>query len=108
MAPSIDLSSTNREASFGGSASDDLAAPALSRLLGALLHVSGSIDDLQVRDAPEGQQCRPRSFAIGAPDLEQGNVVIDLGVLEQPFAGCETAALLKNLQVPDMIARRNP
>jgi hypothetical protein len=42
------------------------------------------------------------------PDLEQGNVVIDLGILEQPFAGCETAALLKNLQVPDMIARRNP
>jgi hypothetical protein len=42
------------------------------------------------------------------PDLEQGNVVIDLGILEQPFAGCEAAALLKNLQVPDMIARRNP
>jgi hypothetical protein len=74
-------------------------------LLGALLHVSGWI---QVRDAPEGQQCRPRTIAMGAPDLEQGNVVIDLGIVEQPFAGCETAALLKNLQVPDMIARRNP
>jgi hypothetical protein len=33
-------------------------------------------------------------------------VVIDLGILEQPFAGCETAALLKNLQVPDMIANK--
>jgi hypothetical protein len=42
------------------------------------------------------------------PDLEQGNVVIDLGILEQSIAGCETAALLKNFQVPDMIARRNP
>ncbi|MFZ3325850.1 MAG: hypothetical protein WA231_08145 [Methylocella sp.] len=31
------------------------------------------------------------------PDLEQGNVVIDLGILEQSIAGCETAALLKNL-----------
>ena len=82
--------------------------PALARLLGALLHVSGSIDDLQVRDAPEGQQYGPRSVAIVVPDLEQGNVVIDLGILEQPFAGCETAALLKNLQVPDVIARRNP
>jgi hypothetical protein len=76
--------------------------------LGALFHVSGSIDDLQVRDAPEGQQCRPRSIAIVAPDLEQGNVMIDLRTLEQPFAGCETAVLLKNLQVPDMIARCNP
>jgi hypothetical protein len=35
----------------------------------------------RVRDAPEGQQCRPRSIAIVAPDLEQGNVVIDLGTL---------------------------
>jgi hypothetical protein len=86
----------------------DSLDPALARLLGALLHVSGAIDDLQVRDAPEGQQCRPRSLAKVAPDLEQGNVVIDLGILEQPFAGCEAAALLKNLQVPDMIARRNP
>jgi hypothetical protein len=86
----------------------DGSDPALARFLGALLHVSGSIDDLQVRDAPEGQQCRPRSIAIVVPDLEQGNVVIDLGILEQPFAGCETAALLKNLQVPNMIARRNP
>ena len=86
----------------------DNSDPALARLLGALLHVSGSIDDLQVRDAPEGQQCRPRSIAIISPDLEQGNMVIDLGILEQPFAGCETAALLKNFQVPDMIARRNP
>jgi hypothetical protein len=43
----------------------DNSDPALARLLGALLHVSGSIDDLQVRDAPEGQQCRPRSIAIG-------------------------------------------
>jgi hypothetical protein len=34
--------------------------------------------------------------------------MIDLGILEQPFSGCETAALLKSLQVPDMIARRNP
>jgi hypothetical protein len=51
-------------------------------------------------DAPEGQQCRPLSIAIVVPDLGQGNVVIDLGNLEQPFAGCETAALLKNLQVP--------
>jgi hypothetical protein len=75
--------------------------------LGALLHVSGSIDDLQVRDAPVGQQCRPRSIAIISPDLEKGNAVIDLGI-HQPFAGCEAAALLKNLQVPDMIARRNP
>jgi hypothetical protein len=82
MASSIDVRSTHREATFGGSASDDLAAPALSRLLGAFLHVSGSIDDLQVRDAPEGQQCRPRPIAIGAPDLEQGNVVINLGILE--------------------------
>ena len=86
----------------------DNSDPALARLLGALLHVSGSIDDLQVRDAPEGQQCRPRCIAIISPDLEQGNAVIDLGILDQPFAGCETAALLKNLQVPDMIARRNP
>jgi len=86
----------------------DGSDPALACLLSALLHMSGSIDDLQVRDAPEGQQCRPRSIAIVVPDLEQGNVVIDLGILEQPFAGCETAALLKNLQVPDMIARRNP
>jgi hypothetical protein len=70
--------------------------------------VSGSIDDLQVRDAPEGQQCRPRSFAIISPDLEKGNAVIDLGILHQPFAGCEAAALLKNLQMPDVIARRNP
>jgi len=70
--------------------------------------VSGSIDNLQVRDAPEGQQCRPRSIAIISPNLEQGNVVIDLGILDQAFAGCEAAALLKNLQVPDMIARRNP
>ena len=76
--------------------------------MSALLHMSGSIDDLQVRDAPEGQQCRPRSIAIVVPDLEQGNVVIDLGILEKPFAGCETAALLKNPQMPDMIARRNP
>lgn len=68
-----------------------------ARLLGALLHGSGSIDDLQVRDAPEGHQCRPRSIAIVVPDLEQGNVVIDLGILEQSIAGCETAALLKNL-----------
>ena len=82
--------------------------PALARLLGALLLVSGSIDDLQVRDAPEGQQSRPWFIAIVMPDLEQGNAVVDLGILEQPFAGCETAALLKNLQVPDMIARRNP
>jgi hypothetical protein len=80
---------------------------ALARVLGAFFHVSGSIDDLQIRDAPEGQQRRPRSVAIVAPDLEEGNVVIDLGILEQPFAGCETAALLKNLQMPDMIARRN-
>jgi hypothetical protein len=43
-----------------------------------------------------------------APNLEQGNAVIDLGILEQPFAGCETASLLKNLQVLDVIARRNP
>jgi hypothetical protein len=50
----------------------DNSDPALARLLGALLHVSGSIDDLQVRDAPEGQQCRPRSIAIISPDLEQG------------------------------------
>src|ERR1700732_1030206 len=78
----------------------------LARLLGALFHVSGSIDDLQVRDAPEGQQSRPRTIAMSAPDLEQGNMVIDLGILEQPFAGCETAALLKNFQVPDMIAWR--
>ncbi|MGO9234442.1 MAG: hypothetical protein ACLP4V_10355 [Methylocella sp.] len=70
--------------------------------------MSGSIDNLQVRDAPEGQQCRPRSIAIISPDLEQGNAVIDLGILDQPFAGCKTAALLKNLQVPDMIAGRNP
>ena len=76
--------------------------------MGALLHVRGSIDDLQVRDAPEGQQRRPRSIAIVAPDLEQGNAMIDLGTLEQPFAGYETAALLKNFQVPDMIARCNP
>jgi hypothetical protein len=34
--------------------------------------------------------------------------MIDLGTLEQPFAGCETAALLKNLQVPEMVARCNP
>jgi hypothetical protein len=34
--------------------------------------------------------------------------VIDLGILDQPFAGCETAALLKDLQVPVMVARRNP
>ena len=86
----------------------DNSDPALARLLGALLHVSGSIDDLQVRDAPVGQQCRPRSIAIISPDLEQGNAVIDLGILDQAFAGCEAAALLKNLQVPDMIARRNP
>ena len=86
----------------------DGSDPALACLLSALLHMSGSIDDLQVRDAPEGQQCRPRSIAIVVPDLEQRNVVIDLGILEQPFAGCETAALLKNLQVPDVIARRNP
>ena len=86
----------------------DGSDPALACLLSALLHMSGSIDDLQVWDAPEGQQCRPRSIAIVAPDLEQGYVVIDLGILEQPFAGCKTAALLKNLQVPDMIARRNP
>src|ERR1700756_3430307 len=78
------------------------------RLSVALLHVCGLIDDLQVRDAPEGQQCRPRSIAMVAPDLEQGNLVIDLGILEQPFAGCGTAAPLKNLQVPNMIARRNP
>jgi hypothetical protein len=76
--------------------------------LGALLHVSKSIDDPQVRDAPEGQQCRPRSIAIVAPDLEQGNVMIDLGTLEEPLAGCETAALLKNFQVSDMVARCNP
>ena len=82
--------------------------PAPARLLGALLQVSGSIDDLQVRNAPEGQQYGPRSVAIVVPDLEQGNVVIDLGILEQSIAGCETAALLKNFQVPDMIARRNP
>ena len=50
--------------------------------LGALLHVSGSIDDLQVQDAPEGQQCRPRSVAIISPDLEQGNAVIDPGILD--------------------------
>jgi hypothetical protein len=86
----------------------DGSDPALACLLSALLHMSGSIDDLQVRDAPEGQQCRPRSIAIVVPDLEQGNVVIDLGILEKPFAGCETAALLKNPQMPDMIARRNP
>jgi len=82
--------------------------PALARLLSALLHMSGSIDDLQVRDAPEAQKRRPRTIAIVAPDLKQGNVVIDLGTLQQPITGCETAALLKNLQVPDMIARCNP
>jgi hypothetical protein len=86
----------------------DGSDPALACLLSALLHMSGSIDDLEVRDTPEGQQCRPRPIAIVVPDLEQGNVVIDLGILEQPFAGCATAALLKNFQVPDMIARRNP
>ena len=31
-----------------------------------------------------------------------------LAALAAPFAGCERAALLKNLQVPDMVARRNP
>ena len=71
--------------------------PALARLLGALLHVSGSIDDLQVRDAPEGQQCRPRSIAIVVPDLEQGNVVIDLGILEQPFAGLRDSGASEEL-----------
>jgi hypothetical protein len=86
----------------------DNSDPAIARLLGALLHVSGSIDDLQVRDAPVAQQCRPRSFAVISPDFEQGNAVIDLGILDQPFAGCEAAALLKNLQVPDMTARHNP
>ena len=48
--------------------------------------MSGSIDDLQVRDAPNGQQCRPRCIAIISSDLEQGNAVIDLGILDQPFA----------------------
>ena len=83
--------------SCGGASQGDGSDPALARLLSALLQVSGLIDDLQVRDAPEGQQFRPRSIAIVVPDLEQGNVMIDLGILEQPFAGCETAALLKNL-----------
>src|SRR5580704_10528484 len=49
----------------------DSSDPALARLLGALLHVSGSIDDLQARNAPEGQQCRPRSIVKVAPDLER-------------------------------------
>jgi hypothetical protein len=68
--------------------------PALGRLLGALLHVSGSIDDLQVRDAQKGQQCRPRSLTIISPDLEQGNVVIDLGILEQ---GVRSAGVLADI-----------
>jgi hypothetical protein len=34
--------------------------------------------------------------------------MIDLGTLEQPFASCETSALLQNFEVPDMIARCNP
>jgi len=86
----------------------DAKGPALARLLGALLRVSGSIDDLQVWDAPEGQECWPWPLAIIAPDLEEWNVMIDLRILEQPLAGKGAATLLYSLQGPDMIAWRDP
>jgi hypothetical protein len=115
----------------------DVFAPARGRVALALISIAGAmiIDVARLLDLPDYRAAAgmagdqpgegevvpaalgflgvasvhmPRPIAIVVLDLEQGNVVIDLGILEQPFAGCETAALLKNLQVPDMIARRNP
>jgi putative DNA primase/helicase len=60
-----------------------------------------------VEKAAEAEGIAPRTLRrAAASDLI--HMVIDLGILEQPFAGCETAALLKNFQVLDMVARRNP
>src|SRR5258708_1610590 len=67
-----------------------------------------SIDDLQIRHAPEAEQRRPWRGAMLAPYPEQRHAMIDLCGLPQASAGLRAAPLLQPLEDARIVARRCP
>ena len=61
----------------------ETALAAIGRLHGALGGVHVAVDDLQIGQAPERKQCRPRRLAMLAPNAELRDPVIDLRGSEQ-------------------------
>src|SRR5215472_1022510 len=67
-----------------------------------------AVDDLQIGDAPIGEQKRPGGLAMLAPHAVERHPVVDLRGLAQQLAGLAAAARLQALEHAHEIARRAP
>src|SRR5262249_46350614 len=84
------------------------ALAAVRRLHGALGGVNIAVDDLEIGQAPERQQGRPRRIAMLAPDPEQRDPMVDLGAPQQAPPRLRAAADLQALEHADLVAWRIP
>src|SRR5262249_48290996 len=84
------------------------ALAAIGRFARALGGVNVAVDDLQIGQAPERQQGRPRRVAMLAPDPEQRDAVVDLGAPQQAALGLRAATDLQPLEHAHLIAGRIP
>src|SRR5215211_9240039 len=80
----------------------------VGRLRGAFLDMGVTVDDLQVRRAPEAEEVGPGQVAVLARNLEERDTVVDLGAAQEPPSGRPATASLQALQKAGLIARRVP
>src|SRR5215217_2167332 len=70
--------------------------------------MGATVDDLQVRRSPEGEEVGPGQIAVPARNLEQRDAVVDLGAPQEPPSGRPATPSLQALQEARLIARRVP
>ena len=80
----------------------------VSRLDGAFCGVNIAINYLEVRQAPIGEQLRPRRSPVFAPHPKQRHAMINFGALPQSSAALAAATRLQPPQEPGVAARRVP
>src|SRR5215208_2369856 len=80
----------------------------VGRLRGAFLGMGGTVDDLEVRRAPEAEEVGPGQVAVLARNLEERDAVVDLGAAQEPPSGRAATTSLQALQEAGLIARRVP
>ena len=77
-------------------------------LFGAFLRMGVAVDHLQIGQAPKAEKPRPWHVAMLAPELEERQLVVDLGVSQKPLAARCATVLLPPLEERHLIARRVP
>src|SRR4051812_42925576 len=70
--------------------------------------MGATVDDLQVRRAPEAEEVGPGEVPMLARNLEERDAVVDLGAAQEPPSGRPATASLQALQEAGLIARRVP